>query len=46
MNGLTREEILATIKRLDEEMHRAADRLEFELAARLRDEIKALKKKL
>ncbi len=46
VNGLTREEILATIKRLDEEMHRAADRLEFELAARLRDEIKALKKKL
>ncbi len=43
---LSREEILATIKRLDREMHRAADRLEFELAAKLRDEIKALKRKL
>jgi excinuclease ABC subunit B len=46
VDGLTREEILATIKKLDREMHQAADRLEFELAARLRDEIKALKKKL
>ena len=44
--GLSREEILATIKKLDQEMHRAADRLEFELAAKLRDKIKALKKKL
>ncbi len=46
VDGLTRVEILATISKLDRDMHRAADRLEFELAARLRDEIKALKKKL
>ncbi len=46
VNGLTHAEILATISKLDRDMHRAADRLEFELAARLRDEIKALKKKL
>ncbi len=46
VDELPREEILATIKKLDREMHQAADRLEFELAAKLRDEIKALKKRL
>lgn len=46
LDRLSREELLAVIKKLDKEMHQAADRLEFELAARLRDEIRALKKKL
>ena len=43
---LSGEEILGVIKRLEKEMVTAADRLEFELAAALRDEIRELKKKL
>jgi len=40
----SRDERLARIQGLEEEMLDAADRLEFELAARLRDEIRQLKK--
>jgi len=42
----TKEETIARIKELEERMLRAADRLEFELAATLRDEIRGLKKGL
>jgi len=42
----TRQELVALIKDLEGQMLQAADRLEFELAASLRDEIRALKKGL
>jgi excinuclease ABC subunit B len=40
------EEILPTIRQLDRQMHEAADKLEFERAAAIRDEIRNLRKKL
>ncbi len=43
---ISREETVPMIKKLEREMFQAADRLEFELAAALRDEIRELKKKL
>ena len=46
LRTLSRGELLAAIKRLDKEMRQAADRLEFELAATLRDEIRELKKRI
>ncbi len=42
----TRQELIALIKDLEKQMLQAADRLEFELAASLRDEIRGLKKGL
>ena len=42
----SKEEILDLIRDLEDKMHTAADRLEFELAATLRDEIRKLKKDL
>jgi len=42
----TKEERLAAIRELEEQMLAAADRLEFELAANLRDEIRELRKGL
>ncbi len=46
VDRLSHDEILATIKDLEEAMHEAADRLEFEQAAALRDQIRELKKRL
>jgi len=46
IEGLSPEKIITSIKQLEKEMLQAADRLEFELAAALRDEIRTLKKKL
>lgn len=43
---LPQEEVLSLIKQLSEQMHAAAEQLQFELAARLRDEIQDLKKEL
>jgi excinuclease UvrABC helicase subunit UvrB len=40
----SKEEIVDLIRDLEDKMHTAADRLEFELAASLRDEIRKLKK--
>ncbi len=42
----SREELLELIMDLEDKMHTASDRLEFELAATLRDEIRKLKKGL
>lgn len=42
----SKEEIVDLIRDLEDKMHTAADRLEFELAASLRDEIRKLKKDL
>ena len=42
----SKEELLDLIRDLEDKMHSAADRLEFELAATLRDEIRKLKKDL
>jgi len=39
-------EALSKIRQLEKEMRQAADRLEFEEAAALRDEIRSLRKKL
>ena len=44
--GLPREELQRLVTTLEEEMHEAAGTLEFEYAARLRDEIKDLKREL
>ncbi len=44
--GMTAEEIRKTIVELEEEMLAAADDLRFEYAAKLRDEIKALRREL
>ena len=46
MERLSSAEIVDVIKGLEEEMLQAAERLEFELAAALRDEIRELKKRL
>lgn len=43
---LTPGEMYALVVELEKEMHEAADRLEFELAAQIRDEIKALEQEL
>ena len=42
----SKEEVLDLIRDLEDKMHKAADRLEFELAATLRDEIRKMKKDL
>jgi excinuclease ABC subunit B len=44
--GMPRDELAALIEQLTEQMHTAATELQFELAARLRDEIHELKKEL
>jgi excinuclease ABC subunit B len=44
--SLPRQELLALIGSLTEQMRSAAGDLQFELAARLRDEIRELKKEL
>jgi excinuclease ABC subunit B len=44
--SLPRQELLALIESLTEQMRSAASELQFELAARLRDEIKDLKREL
>ncbi|MEY3019349.1 MAG: hypothetical protein RLZZ272_333 [Actinomycetota bacterium] len=43
---LPQEELVALIRRLEEEMHEAAGELRFEYAARMRDEIAELKREL
>jgi len=44
--GPPREDLVALITGLTDQMHVAAAELQFEIAARLRDEIKELKKEL
>ncbi len=44
--GMPREELASLIEQLTEQMHTAAAELQFELAARLRDEVAELKKEL
>ncbi|WP_322755675.1 excinuclease ABC subunit UvrB [Frankia sp. Cas3] len=44
--GMPRADLAALIRQLDDQMHEAAKELQFELAARLRDEISELKKEL
>jgi excinuclease ABC subunit B len=44
--SLPRQELIALIGSLTEQMRSAADQLQFELAARLRDELKELKREL
>jgi excinuclease ABC subunit B len=44
--ALPRNELLGLIESLTEQMRGAAEQLQFELAARLRDEIRELKKEL
>ena len=44
--GMASEDLAALIRELSERMHAAAEQLQFELAARLRDEIRDLKKEL
>jgi excinuclease ABC subunit B len=44
--GLPREELSRLIQQLDDQMHEAAKELQFEIAARLRDEIHELKREL
>jgi len=44
--GMTAEEISRTMVELEEEMLAAAEDLRFEYAARLRDEIKSLRREL
>jgi excinuclease ABC subunit B len=44
--GMPRDELATLIEQLTEQMHVAATELQFELAARLRDEIQELKKEL
>ncbi|CUU55863.1 excinuclease ABC subunit B [Parafrankia irregularis] len=44
--GMPRGELAQLIRQLDDQMHEAAKELQFELAARLRDEISELKKEL
>ncbi len=46
IDRLSRDDALALVKRLEAEMLQAAQRLEFELAASLRDEIREVKKRL
>jgi excinuclease ABC subunit B len=44
--GPAREELVSLITELTEQMHTAAAELQFEIAARLRDEVKELKHEL
>ncbi|MBL7497413.1 excinuclease ABC subunit B [Frankia sp. CNm7] len=44
--GMPRQDLANLIRQLDDQMHEAAKELQFELAARLRDEIAELKKEL
>ena len=44
--GLPAQDLADLIRQLSEQMHTAAEQLQFELAARLRDEIRDLKKEL
>ena len=44
--GLPRDELSRLIQQLDDQMHEAAKELQFEVAARLRDEIHELKREL
>ena len=44
--GMSAEEIVSTLVELEEEMLVAADELRFEYAAKLRDELKALRREL
>lgn len=44
--GMPREELASLVEQLTEQMHTAAAELQFELAARLRDEINELKREL
>lgn len=44
--GLPAQDLAGLIRQLSEQMHTAAEQLQFELAARLRDEIRDLKKEL
>lgn len=46
VSQMPRAELASLIEQLDEQMHQAAADLQFELAARLRDEIKELKREL
>ena len=46
ISALPQSDIMSLIKNLSEQMHVAAEQLQFELAARLRDEIRDLKKEL
>ena len=46
VSELPQDDIMSLIKNLSEQMHVAAEQLQFELAARLRDEIRDLKKEL
>ena len=46
LEEISPEEVLSKIEQLEKEMRKAADRLEFEAAAALRDEIRSLRKKL
>lgn len=46
ISELPQDDIMSLIKNLSEQMHTAAEQLQFELAARLRDEIRDLKKEL
>jgi excinuclease ABC subunit B len=43
---MPRQELIALIGSLTEQMRSAADQLQFELAGRLRDELKELKREL
>ena len=44
--GLPAQDLANLIRQLSDQMHTAAEQLQFELAARLRDEIRDLKKEL
>jgi excinuclease ABC subunit B len=44
--GMPRAELAQLIQQLDDQMHEASRELQFEVAARLRDEINELKKEL
>ena len=44
--GLPAQDLADLIRQLSDQMHTAAEQLQFELAARLRDEIRDLKKEL
>ena len=44
--GLPAQDLADLIRQLSEQMHTAAEQLQFELAARLRDEVQDLKKEL
>ena len=46
LEKISPEEVLSKIEQLEKEMRQAADRLEFEAAATLRDEIRSLRKRL